>query len=54
MQNKIEVTTAWIKEAEERIRELEDKIMEKEEAEKKRDKKKPRTRRGELENEVMQ
>ena len=35
----MEVTTAWIEEAEERIGELEDKIMEKEEAEKKRDKK---------------
>ena len=34
----MEVTTAWIEEAEERIGELEDKIMEKEEAEKKRDK----------------
>ena len=35
----MEVTTAQIEEAEERIGELEDKIMEKEEAEKKRDKK---------------
>ena len=35
----MEVTTAWIEEEEERIGELEDKIMEKEEAEKKRDKK---------------
>ena len=35
----MEVTTAWIEEAEERIGELEDKIIEKEEAEKKRDKK---------------
>ena len=34
----METTTAWIEEAEERIGELEDKIMEKE-AEKKRDKK---------------
>ena len=40
---------AWIEEAEERIGELEDKIMEKEEAEKKRDKK-SRSMRGELEN----
>ena len=40
-QNKMETTTAWNKEAEERIGELEDKIMEKEEAEKKRDKKNP-------------
>ena len=40
-QNKMEVTTAWIEEAEERIGELEDKIMEKEEAEKKRDKTNP-------------
>ena len=31
----MEMTTAWIEEAEERIGELEDKIMEKEEAEKK-------------------
>ena len=37
LQNKIETTTAWTEEAEERIGELEDKIMEKEEAEKKRD-----------------
>ena len=36
LQNKMEATTAWIEEAEERIGELEDKIMEKEEAEKKR------------------
>ena len=35
----MEATTAQIKEAEERIGELEDKIMEKEEAEEKRDKK---------------
>ena len=35
----MEVTTAWIEEAEEKIGELEGKIMEKEEAEKKRDKK---------------
>ena len=34
----METTTAQIEEAEERIGELEDKIMEKEEAEKKRDK----------------
>ena len=33
----MEATTAQIEEAEERIRELEDKIMEKEETEKKRD-----------------
>ena len=33
----MEVAIAWIKEAEERIGELEDKIMEKKEAEKKRD-----------------
>ena len=38
VQNKIEMATAWIEEEEERIGELEDKIMEKEEAEKKRDK----------------
>ena len=37
----METTTALNKEAEERIGELEDKIMEKEEAEKKRDKKNP-------------
>ena len=36
----MEAAIAWIEEAEERIGELEDKIMEKEEAEKKRDKKK--------------
>ena len=41
MQNKMETTTARIEEAEERTGELEDKIMEKEEAEKKRDKKNP-------------
>ena len=35
----MEAAIAWIEEAEERIGELEDKIMEKEEAEKKRDKK---------------
>ena len=39
MHNKMETTTARIEEAEERIGELQDKIMEKEEAEKKRDKK---------------
>ena len=33
----MEATTAWIEEAEEKIGELEDKIMEKEEAKKKRD-----------------
>ena len=41
MQNKMEAAIARIKEAEERIGELEDKIMEKEEAENKRDKKNP-------------
>ena len=41
LQNKMEATTAWTEEAEERIGELEVKIMEKEEAEKKRDKKNP-------------
>ena len=46
----MEATTACIEEAEERLGELEDKIMEKEEAEKKRDKKKSRSMRGELEN----
>ena len=45
--NKMEAAIAWIEEGEERIGELEDKIMEKEEAEKKRDKKK---NPGELEN----
>ena len=45
----MEVATARIEEAEESIGELEDKIMEKEEAEKKRDKK-SRSMRGELEN----
>ena len=50
LQNKMETTTARIEEAEERIGELEDKIMEKEEAEKKRNKKKPRSMRGKLEN----
>ena len=45
----MEVTTAQIEEAEERIGELEDKIMEKEEAKKKRNKK-SRSMRGELEN----
>ena len=44
----MEVTTAQIEEAEERIGELEDKIMEKEEAE--REIKKSRGMRGELEN----
>ena len=38
---KMEAATAWTEEAEERIGELEDKIMEKEEAEKKREKKNP-------------
>ena len=41
LQNKMEATTAWIEEAEERIGVSEGKIMEKEEAEKKRDKKNP-------------
>ena len=50
VKNKMEVATAWIEDTEERIGELEDKIMEKEEAEKKRDKKKSRSMRGELEN----
>ena len=36
VQNKMEAAIAWIEEAEERIGELEDKIMEKEEADKKR------------------
>ena len=36
MQNKMEAATVWIEEAEGRIGELEDKIMEKEEAERKR------------------
>ena len=49
VQNKMEVATAWIEEAEERIGELEDKIMEKEEAEN-RERKKSRSTRGELEN----
>ena len=48
MQNKTEATTARIDKAEGRIGELEDKIMEKEEAEKKR--KKSRSPTGELEN----
>ena len=45
----METTTAWIEEAEERIGELEDKIMGKKEAEK-REIKKSRSMRGELEN----
>ena len=45
----MEVAIAWIEEAEERIGELEDKIIEKEEAEK-REIKKSRSMRGELEN----
>ena len=45
----MEVATVWTEEAEEKIGEVEDKIMEKEEAEKKRDKK-SRSMRGELEN----
>ena len=44
----METTTARIEEAEERIGELEDKIMEKEEVEKKI--KKSRSMRGKLEN----
>ena len=48
MQNKMETTTARLEEAEERIGELEDKVMEKEEAEKKI--KKSRSMRGKLEN----
>ena len=36
---KMEATTAWIEEAEERTGELKDKIMEKEESEKKKDEK---------------
>ena len=39
MQNEMEETAAWIEEAKGKIGELEDKIMEKDEAEKKRDKK---------------
>ena len=45
----MEMTTAQIEEAEERIGELQDKIMEKEEAEK-REIKKSRSMMGELEN----
>ena len=45
----METTTAWIEEAEERIGELEDKVMEKEETEKKRIKK-SRSMGGKLEN----
>ena len=45
----METTTARIEEADERKGELEDKIMEKEEAEKKRDKKSG-SMRGKLEN----
>ena len=48
VQNKMEAATVRTKEAEGRIGELEDKIMEKEEAEKKR--KKSRSPTGELEN----
>ena len=48
MQSKMEMTMARIEEAEERIGELEDKVMEKEEAEKKI--KKSRSMRGKLEN----
>ena len=44
----MEATTSQIEEAEDRIGELEDKIMGKEEAEKKRDK--FRSTRGDLEN----
>ena len=39
MQNKMEAAIVQIEEAEERIGELEDKVMQKEEAERKRDKK---------------
>ena len=48
MQNKMEATIVRIEEAEARVGELEDKIMEKEETEKKI--KKSRSMRGELEN----
>ena len=44
----MEATTSWIEEAEERIGESEDQIMEKEEAKKKIQK--SRSMRGELEN----
>ena len=54
MQNKTEAAKAQIEEAEERIGELEDKIMEKEEAEKKGDKEKSRITRGELEKQLSQ
>ena len=50
VQNKMEAAVARIEEAEERIGELEDQIMEKEEPEKKRDKKKSKSMRGELEH----
>ena len=52
VQNIMEVATARIEEAEGRIGELEDKIMEKKEGEKKI--KKSSIMRGELENEVIQ
>ena len=47
MENKMEVATAWIEEAEGRTGKVKDKIMEKEEAEKKI--KKSRSMRKELE-----
>ena len=49
MQNKLEVVTARTEEAEERVSEIQDKIMEKDEAEKKWEKKFWITR-GEIEN----
>ena len=49
MQSKMETTAARIEEAEERIGELEDTVMEKEEA-KKREIQKSRSMRGKLEN----
>ena len=45
----MEMTTAWIEEAEERIGELQDKIMEKKKL-RKREIKKSRSMRGKLEN----
>ena len=50
VQNKLKVLTLNTEEAEGRLGEIEDTIMEKDEAEKKRDKKKFSTIRGELEN----
>ena len=49
MQNKIETMTARIEEAEERIGELEDKVMEKRKL-RQREIKKSRSMRGKLEN----